>query len=96
MLSVLCVNTDLLSEGAHNIEKGEYHMGSFEPLGVFEGFDVPVKWSSAHNIPGERKDSGLSALRVKQLQLYFKHLCVTILHRVPREKLQKSPKKKTS
>lgn len=43
MLSVLCVNTDLLSEGAHNIEKGEYHMGSFEPLGVFEGFDVPVK-----------------------------------------------------
>lgn len=42
-LALLCVNTDLLSEGAHNIERDEHHMRSFEPLGVFEGFDVPVK-----------------------------------------------------
>lgn len=29
---LLCVNIDLLSEGAHSIEKGECHMRSFEPL----------------------------------------------------------------
>lgn len=40
---LLCVSTDLLSEGAQNTEKGEYHMRSFEPLGVLVGFDVPVK-----------------------------------------------------
>lgn len=42
-LALLCVNTDLLSEGPHNIEKDEYHMRNFKPLGVLEGFDVPVK-----------------------------------------------------
>lgn len=41
--SMLCVSTDLLSEGARNTEKGEYHTRSFEPLGVLVGFDVPVK-----------------------------------------------------
>lgn len=40
---LLRVSTDLLSKGARNTEKGEYHTRSFEPLGVLEGFDVPVK-----------------------------------------------------
>lgn len=40
---LLCVNTDLLSKGAHNTEKGDYHRRSSEPLGVLEGFAVPVK-----------------------------------------------------
>lgn len=38
-----CCVPDLLSEGAHNTEKGEYHIRSSQPLGVLEGFDVPVK-----------------------------------------------------
>lgn len=50
-----CCVPDLLSEGAHNTEKGEYHMRSSQPLGVLEGFDVPVKWSSAPLHPRWKK-----------------------------------------